>query len=219
MNRSEFKLLRLQAALITCSIVSPIVTTKLIQTNLTVFNIEATFSASVFIYAVVFMISNVITERYGKENSVMTTRVGIFAQIISSLLLFIVQILPAHDKEIQEAYKLILGSNFIFVIAGVVAYFASQSCNTFIYVAIRTKRKLQPWTVNIISTIVGQLVDTVMFLGLAFGLGLQYFFNTEQRNILLVMMLIQYALRAIIVFAEIPIFIWITKNYGKHQVG
>ena len=219
MNKSEFKLLRLQAVMITCSIVSPIVTTKLIQTNLTVFNIEATFSASVFIYAVVFMISNVITERYGKENSVMTIRVGILAQLISSLLLFIVQLLPTQDVKIQEAYKLILGSNFIFVLAGVVAVFASQTCNTAIYYELRKKRKLQPWIVNVISTIIGQFVDTIVFLGLSFGLGLQYFFNTEQRNLLFIMMLIQYSLRVIIVFAEIPIFRWITKSYSKHQIG
>jgi len=212
MKKSDYNLLKLQSILITCSIISPIVTSKLIFTNLKLFNVEVTFSASVFIYAVVFMLSNVITEQYGKVYAVITTRVGIISQLVASLLLFIVQLLPAQDAEIQDAYKLILGSNFIFVTAGATAYFLSQSYNTFLYSQIRKRQKVQPWTVNIVSTIVGQLVDTVVFLGLAFGLGLQYFFNTEQRNILLVMMFTQYILRVIIAFIEIPVFNLLIKN-------
>ena len=76
---------------------------------------------------------------------------------------------PAPVFEAQGAYERILGSTPRFLLASFVAYLAGEFSNSFILAKMKIITKGRwLWTRTIGSTLVGQGVDTLVFLTIAF---------------------------------------------------
>lgn len=138
--------------------------------------------------------------------------------MLATLLIILTQKLPAADPEAQAAYDKLLGQNWIFVIGSMVAYFASQSWDVFIFHKIRDKYIAKHgstargrWIWNNASTMTSQIIDTVLFIGISFGLGFGWLFNREMWPSLAAMMIGQYGLKFILAAIDTPFFYLLTR--------
>jgi len=70
----------------------------------------------------------------------------------------------------QQAYDAVLGAAPRIVVASLVAYFAGEFSNSYVLAKMKLlTRGRWLWTRTIGSTVVGQAVDTLLFVGIAFA--------------------------------------------------
>lgn len=212
------KLLILQIIFVTGLLVSNVIAGKLVNTNLKLGTLEITFPSAVFAYAITFLMTDVIGELYGKKEARMTVYVGFIAQVTASILIFLGQLLPALDEDMQNAYMMLLSQNFMFVVGSLVAYFASQSWDVLIFHKIRNKSidkhgyNKNKWIWNNASTMTSQIIDTVLFIGIAFGVGMGWLWDLSMYPVLFGLMISQYFIKFLIALFDTPFFYLLTMN-------
>jgi hypothetical protein len=125
----------------------------------------------VILFPVSYIFGDVLTEVYGYERSRRIIWTGVFAEILMAFFYWLVIILPsASFWHNQEAYSIVLGQVPRTVIATIAGYFAGEFTNSFILAKLKivTSGK-HLWIRTIGSTIVGEGVDTVLFIMIAFA--------------------------------------------------
>jgi uncharacterized integral membrane protein (TIGR00697 family) len=145
-------------------LVSEITSTKIVQ-----FGIIQTAGAAV-LFPVSYIFSDILTEVYGYARARRVVWIGFAAVIIQALVLLLVQRLPsAPSWHSQAAYDAVLGFVPRISAASVIAYWMGGFANDLVMAKMKllTKGKYL-WTRTIGSTVVGQAVDTFLFLGIAF---------------------------------------------------
>lgn len=128
-------------------------------------------------------------------------QMGVICALLSSLIIFIIRILPSYDASVQNAYNMILGSNIGFALSGILALMVSQFVDIETYSMLRT-RVSSVKLCNIISLLASQAVDTIVFLGLSYGVVLGWIHNSNLVVQLGVMMIVQYVVRIVIILVE-----------------
>ena len=95
---------------------------------------------------------------------------GIAMNILMVLVFMVVAKMPAATGwEAQDAYMAILGQTPRIVLASMVAYFAGEFSNSYLLAKIKIKTEGKwLWLRTILSTIVGEGLDTVLFVTIAF---------------------------------------------------
>lgn len=200
-------------------VVSNVVTAKLIVTGITIFKVPVTLPGAALCYAITFLMTDVIGELWGKKEANKTVLLGFFCQVVASLLIILTQHLPAADSTVQASYESLLGLNYVFVIGSLVAYFASQSWDVWIFHKIRDKYMKSHdmsnrgrWIWNNASTMTSQIIDTVLFIGIAFGIGFGWFFDRKMWPTLGAMMLGHYLMKFIFAVLDTPFFYLLTRE-------
>ena len=130
-----------------------------------------TFEISVGIlpYPVTFLITDLISEVYGKKKANQVVTAGIFASLFSLLIIYTADAVPATDWSPigDELFKKVFGATAIAVIASMLAYLLAQyiDIQLFHFWKKLTKGK-HLWIRNNFSTFLSQFVDTfsVLFL-------------------------------------------------------
>lgn len=128
------------------------------------------FTGGILIFPITYIFGDILTEVYGYSRSRKVIWTGFFALILMSLVYWIVGLLPpAPTWPNQEAYILTLGLVPRIVFASIVGYWAGSFSNSFIMAKMKllTKGK-HLWVRTIGSTIVGEGVDTALFVSIAF---------------------------------------------------
>lgn len=224
MKKTNNTLILLNMIFAVSLIISNVVTAKLIYTGISLFGVVITLPGAALCYAITFLMTDVIGELFGKTEANKTVRWGFICQVLATALIVLTQKLPAADPVAQEAYNTILGQNYIFVIGSMVAYFASQSWDVYIFHKIRDKfnaDQSKRWIWNNASTMTSQIIDTVLFIGISFGIGFGWLFNKEMWSTLAAMMVGQYVLKFILAALDTPFFYLLTRrnevNNGKTQ--
>lgn len=205
-------------------VISNVVTGKLINTGITLFGAPVTLPSAVVCYWFTFLITDIVGEIWGPKHANLLVRWGMIGQVVATLLIIFAQYLPASDPATQEAYIILLGQNWVFVIASLTGYICSQTWDVFIFHRIRAKyvekhgsRAGGRWIWNNVSTMTSQIIDTVLFIGIAFGLGFGWLFQAEMRPVLFTMMLSQYVFKAILALIDTPIFYIMTRDMQEVQ--
>jgi len=163
---SGFRYLDLITALfVTVLLISNVASTKILQLG------PFTFDGGTILFPASYIFGDVLTEVYGYRRSRRVIWIGFGSAALLVLVLAIVGALPpAPDWEHQEAYEAILGATPRIVLGSLVAYFAGEFSNS--YVLARMKVWSQGrwlWVRTVGSTVVGQAVDTTMFVAIAFA--------------------------------------------------
>lgn len=170
----------------------------------------------VICYAVTYLMTDVIGELYGKAAAERVVRQGLLCQVMCMALIQLTLLLPGADIVIDEAYDTALGMSLWFTLAGLVAYVVSQSIDVEVFHRIRQRLIIKGngyrWVWNNASTLVSQAVDTIVFLGIAFGLGMKYLFDAGTCGLLMQMMISQYIVKALLAILDTPFFYLMTRN-------
>lgn len=169
--------------------------------------------AAVVAYPITFLCTDIIGEIYGKEEANMTVRYGIVVQLFSMVLLYIAIYLPIAPFaiEFQEMFQSVIGNNARFVFASLGAYIVSQSCDVFIFHRLKEKcNGNHKWLRNNLSTMTSQLLDTAIFITIAFygsvpDLGFMIFS--------------QYIIKFILAACDTPFFYFFTRKTIQKMVA
>lgn len=128
------------------------------------------FTGGVLIFPITYIFGDILTEVYGYSLSRKVIWTGFVALILMSLVYWIVGLLPpAPSWANQEAYISILGLVPRIVLASIIGYWAGSFSNSIVMAKMKvlTKGK-RLWTRTIGSTVVGEGVDTTLFVLIAF---------------------------------------------------
>lgn len=203
-------------------ITANVVTAKLIYTGISLFGVTVTLPGAALCYAITFLMTDVIGEIWGRAEANRTVRWGFICQIICSLLIIFTQYLPAVDPSMQESYQSLLGQNWIFVIGSLAAYWVSQSWDVYFFHKIRDayikkhgSTKGGRWLWNNGSTMTSQIWDTLIFIGISFGLGFGWFFDRAMWPTLGAMFVGQYVLKFILAALDTPLFYLLTNSKNR----
>jgi uncharacterized integral membrane protein (TIGR00697 family) len=120
------------------------------------------------------VLGDVLTEVYGFKASRRVIWTGFAAMALAALSLFILRVLPAEELWEAEtgsaAYSNVLGgvSSGGIVIASLMAYFAGEFSNSVVLSKLKVKMKGRLlWVRTIGSTLVGEMLDTLIFVLIA----------------------------------------------------
>lgn len=164
-------------------------------------------------FAIAFLISDVINELYGKEIGKQTVIIGFIAQISCSLLIALTTILPGSEAETTTAFNLIMKVNFWSVVASLTSFLCASFVDIKVFHALKTRLDSKwKWVWNNLSTIIGQTLDTVIYVLIAFGIGHNLLFSPEAFNILCQMILGQIIVKFILAILDTPFFYLLTRK-------
>ncbi len=129
-----------------------------------------TFDGGTILFPLSYIFGDVLIEVYGYQRSRKVIWTGFFAALAMSLVLWLVQKMPAAPGwENQQAYEKIIGFVPRIVFASLMAYFTGEFTNSFILSKLKiiTKGKFL-WLRTIASTLAGEGLDTLIFCLIAF---------------------------------------------------
>lgn len=214
-QKNDKNLMLLGMIFVVSLVVANVVTAKLVQTGIPLFGSTITIPGAVLCYAITFLITDVVGEIWGKDEANRIVRFGFVGQIFATLMIVLTQMLPPVDPSMQTAYEMLLGQNIVFVIGSLVAYITSQHWDVFIF---HTFKEIHGdkyrWIRNNFSTMTSQIIDTVIFIGIAFGVGFGWLFDPSMWPTLGAMMVGQYLVKFLIALADTPFFYLLT---GKRK--
>jgi hypothetical protein len=163
------------AIFVTTLIVSNIASSaKIVDWGFSILGVRMAFDAGTLLFPISYIFGDILTEVYGYRKSRRVIWIGFACLGLSSLVLWIVSLLPGEatwqQYAGQQAYEAILGgmSSGGIVLASLVAYASGEFSNSF------TLAKMKIWSAGrwlwmrtIGSTLIGQLVDTLVFVVVA----------------------------------------------------
>lgn len=171
--RSQRVYIGLAALFITALVVSNLIFQKFFYWDF--FGIY-TFEISVGIlpYPITFLITDLVSEVYGKKKANQMVTTGIFASFFSLLIVLIADAVPAIESSPvgDELFNSVFGATAVAVFASMMAYLLAQYIDIQIFhFWKRVTRGKHLWLRNNFSTFLSQFVDTftVLFLLCSFG--------------------------------------------------
>jgi hypothetical protein len=127
--------------------------------------------AGVVIFPISYIFGDILTEVYGYRLTRMVIWLGFFCNLLAVVAIGLAQALPAAPFwQDQAAFEAILGYTPRLLAASFVAYLIGEFANS--YILARLKIVTQGrwlWVRTISSTIVGQGLDSVVFILIAFA--------------------------------------------------
>ena len=163
----------LAALFITSLVVSNLIFQKFFSWNF--FGIY-TFEISVGIlpYPLTFLVTDIISEIYGKKKANQVVVAGIFASFFSLLIIYVSDVVPATSwSPVDNAvFTKVFGLSIVAVFSSMIAYLLAQFVDIRIYHYWKKKTDGKHlWLRNNFSTITSQFLDTfsVLFLLCSFG--------------------------------------------------
>lgn len=217
MKKNNWNLMLLSMIFAVSLVISNVVTAKTIETGVKLIGgMTISIPGAALCYAITFLMTDVIGEIWGKKEANKVVLFGFICQTIATLLIIFTQCLPATNPDMQNAYNMLLGQNVVFVVGSLVAYFISQTWDVYVFHKIRNKyiekhgNTKNKWIWNNASTMTSQILDTVVFIGISFGIGFGWLWNNPIG--LLNMFVGQYIVKFILALLDTPIFYLLTRE-------
>ncbi|HIP25476.1 MAG TPA: VUT family protein [Archaeoglobus profundus] len=166
--------------------------------------------AGVIVYSATFLVTDFISERYGKDYAKRAVLSGFIANIVAlSAIISAVLWTPAEiSVEMQEVFEKIFTMTPRIIIASMIAYLISQIHDVYAFHYWKNKtRGRYLWIRNNASTMVSQAIDTVIFITIAF-------YGVVPLEVLLNMIVSQYIVKVAIALMDTP-FIYAATSFTK----
>ena len=150
---------------ITCLITSNIIAVKLVS----IFGLL--LPAAILVFPISYIFGDVLTEVYGYRQARRVIWLGFFCNLITVVAIWLGQILPAASFwDGQAAYERILGYTPRLLGASFLAYLVGEFAHSYVLARMKIATKGRwLWTRTIGSTLVGQGLDSIAFMTLAFA--------------------------------------------------
>ncbi|MBT2569569.1 queuosine precursor transporter [Planococcus sp. ISL-110] len=142
-----------------------------IQVTKTIEIIGLTATLGNSLYASTFLATDILNEKYGKKEAKKAVWLGFSSLLIMVLVMqFGLKFIPAESDFAQGSLETIFGLIPQIAIGSMVAYLASQHLDVLIFSALRKMfpKDSQFWIRNNGSTLISQLLDTLIFTSIAF---------------------------------------------------
>lgn len=170
---------------------------------------EILVPAGVIAYALTFVASDCYTELYGRKSAHIMVNIGFFMNFVMLALVWLAIFLPGSELGANpDQFSSVLGLSTNIVIASLAAYIVSQNWDVFAFAQIGIATKGEHlWMRNIGSTATSQIIDTVIFISIAFLLAPLVIGVGDALPAVVILQLIvgQYLIKLLIAFAETPI--------------
>ncbi|MCX5995928.1 MAG: queuosine precursor transporter [Chloroflexi bacterium] len=169
------RFLVIAALFITCLITANIIAVKLITLGVEPirhggFQFPGPLPAAIVIFPLSYIFGDILTEVYGYRQARKIIWLGFFCNLIAVLAFWVAGQIPALDSDVQNAYERILGYTPRILAASFSAYLVGEFANSFVLAKMKIKTKGRfLWTRTIGSTLVGEGLDALVFIAIAFG--------------------------------------------------
>ncbi len=129
-------------------------------------------SVAVFFFPVVFLMTDVIGEVYGKRLAKLFVRMGFISTALFLVFTLVSLYFPWAEKGLwaKESYELIFGVYGRIALASLVAFLVAEYQDVFTFFFVRAK--IGPklfWLRSLISNIWSQFLDSALFMVIAFA--------------------------------------------------
>lgn len=174
--KHEFKYFdRIMAFFVMVLVVSNIASSaKIIDLGFSILNIPLAFDAGTLLFPISYIFGDILTEVYGYKRSRRVIWTGFAALALAAFVFWGVQKLPGEttwqNYAGDAAYDAILGgmSSGGIVLASLAAYWLGEFSNSFVLAKMKILTNGRwLWTRTIGSTLVGELIDTAVFIAIA----------------------------------------------------
>ena len=130
-----------------------------------------TFDGGTLLFPISYIFGDILTEVYGYRRGRRVIWTGFACAALMAGVFALVGVLPpAAGWENQEAYQAILGTTPRIVLGSLIAYFAGEFSNSYTLAKMKVLTQGRwLWMRTIGSTLVGEGVDTVLFVIIAFA--------------------------------------------------
>ena len=163
------------AAFVTVLIVSNVMSSaKIVDLGFGVFGVRMAFDAGTILFPLSYIFGDILTEVYGYRRSRRAIWTGFACLVLTSVVFFIVARLPGEGTwqgyAGDAAYAAILGgmSTGGIVAGSLAGYWSGEFTNSFVLARMKVLTEGRwLWTRTIASTILGELVDTGVFVAVA----------------------------------------------------
>ena len=189
------------AVFVTCLLTANIIAVKLVQMG------GLAFPAGLVVFPLSYLFADVLTEVYGYRQMRRVIWLGFFCNLILVLAIYAGQTLPpAAFWDGQEAYETILGYTPRLLVASFAGYLVGSFANSYVLAKMKiATRGRWLWSRTIGSTIVGEGLDSIVFIAVAFGGGLPLL-------ALLTIMVTQWALKVAYEVIATPFTYWMVSR-------
>lgn len=174
--------------------------------------------AGVLAYAVTFLASDCYAELYGRRPAQIMVNVGFAMNFVMLALVWLAIVAPGSDAGVDpDAFTSVLGLSTNIVVGSLTAYLISQNWDVYVFHEIgrRTEGRLL-WVRNLGSTLTSQLIDTIVFVSMAFflvpaaiGVG-----DSLPAIVLAQLIVGQYLLKLLIALLDTPI-VYLVVGYVR----
>ena len=187
------------ALFVTVLLLSNITSTKIVELK------PFTFDGGTILFPISYIFGDILTEVYGYSRSRKVIWLGFISALLMSVTLIGVGVLPpAADWPHQKAYDQILGLTPRIVAASLIAYFVGEFSNSFILAKLKLLTQGRwLWFRTIGSTLSGQIVDTLLFILIAFT-------GVVPNDLLVTLIVSNYIFKCGIEILFTPVTYWIT---------
>lgn len=165
----------IMAVFVTVLVVSNVASSaKIVDLGFAIGDLKMILDAGTFLFPLSYIFGDILTEVYGYKRSRRVIWVGFLCLALSALALWLVSILPG-DADWQgyagdAAYAAILGgmSSGGIVLGSLAGYWSGEFSNSFVLARLKVRTEGRHlWLRTVGSTLVGQLVDSVVFMTVA----------------------------------------------------
>jgi uncharacterized integral membrane protein (TIGR00697 family) len=163
-NRYSYWFVIVVTIFVTCLVTANITAVKLIDL------LGFVLPAGILIFPLSYIAGDVLTEVYGYRQARKVIWLGFFCNFIAVLAIWVGQVIPAASFwDGQAAYARILGYTPRLLAASFLAYLVGEFANSFVLAKLKIATKGRwLWLRTIGSTLVGQGLDSMVFISLAF---------------------------------------------------
>lgn len=155
----------LTALFASVAVISGTIAGKIIQVG------PVTLPGSAALFPLTYIFGDILTEVYGYRRARRVIWIGLLCSIISTATYALVATLPpAAEFHDNSAYVTVLGQVPRIAVSGWIAFFLGENANSVVLSRMKIWTEGRHlWIRTIGSTIVGELVDSVVFFTLAFA--------------------------------------------------
>jgi uncharacterized integral membrane protein (TIGR00697 family) len=195
------------ATFITCLITANIVAVKLVDIA------GLIVPAGIVIFPISYIVGDVLTEVYGYKQARRVIWLGFLCNLIAVIGIIAGQQLPAASFwDAQAAYERILGFTPRLLLASFLAFLVGEFANAYVLARLKVQTQGKHlWLRTISSTVVGQGLDSIIFILVAFS-------GATPGNALLTAILTQWLVKVVYEAAATPLT-YVVVNFIKRQEG
>ncbi len=168
-EKAKFLFLLLASLFITALVATNLVANKFVTVDLGFASF--TISAGVLPYPITFLLTDILSEIYGRKRTSQVVMVGFFASLFVLLILFLASYFPAIENSpvSNESFDQVFSNSSRIIGASMLAYLVAQLVDVRLFhfwKNLTQGRHL--WLRNNASTILSQLVDTTLVITVVF---------------------------------------------------